>query len=163
METIAEIQEIIAKNLPETTAGIMKEFITKAEETRHALVSAEETIESKDNDIFNLHVKINKLKEQVSEIDDVKKRDKVLIKQEEALRIRERDLKLEIAEIRLANANDRNNKIEQLVEKVFWHPSVSVNTHKYKPQMSDPAPGCVPYECGRISENEITTTIKSKE
>lgn len=157
-----EIQKLITENLPASTAGAMSDFIADAEKSRDCLVIAETTIKKQREEIESKDEKIKELWRQVSEIKAFKERDKDVTKQEEKLQVRERDIKLEIAMIQLDAANDRNNKIEQLVEKVFGHPSVEVSTTKNTPIMSGAENGCIPYETGRMTENENTKTTKIK-
>jgi len=163
MNTITkEMQEIIEKNLPAQTAGAMSDFIKDAEETKDALAIAADKIDTLEMQ-KNVYEKENvQLKHSIQQQSKLTEREKKLEEQTEALRIRERDLKLEIAEIQLNAANDRNNKVEQLVEKVFGHPSVSVSTYKSKPIMVGGDNGCTPYQSGSATENENTTTTTDK-
>ncbi len=157
-----DMKKLIAENLPAATAGAMSDFIVEAEKTRDDLVHAETAIKNQTNTIKSKEAIIEKLEEQVCEINAFKKRDKAVAEREEALQVRERDIKLEVANIQLDAANDRNDKIEQLVEKVFGHPSVTVSTYRTKPIMSRLNDGSIPYECGQMHENEGTTTTKNK-
>lgn len=157
----ADIKKLITENLPATTAGVMSDFITKAERTSDELDNAKTTINKQVALMKNKNEEIEKLKKQVCKINAFKNRDKDVAVMEEDLRIEKRDIDLKIALIRLEAANDRNNKIEVLVEKVFGLPSVSVNTSKNKPVMVGPD-GSTPWESSRIQENESTITTKSK-
>lgn len=158
----ADIRKIIAENLPATTAGVMSDYITEAERTKDDLAAAGIKITAQEVEMKIKNSTIEKLKEQVSEINVYKTRDMEVAKMAEELRIEKRDIDLKIALIELDAANDRNDKIEQLVEKVFGHPSVTVSTSKIKPLMPDEN-GNTPYLEGRtMVETEDTTTTKSK-
>lgn len=157
-----EMQKLIEANLPASTAGAMKDFIKKAEETKQRLARIEDICEQQKEATERRNIEIIDLKIKVSTLNSYKSREKEIVKQEEALRIRERDIKLEIATVRLQAADDRNNKIESLVEKVFGHPSVTVSTLKTKPVMST-SDGYSPYQNGCTTENEDTTTMEVKE
>lgn len=128
-----DMQELIAKNLSAATGGAMSDFITEAEENKACLQKAQQQlVQLADQLDTSRQEKLalnNRLYNQVVLV----KREKDLAEQTEALRIRERDLQLEIAQIRLAAANDRNAKVEQLVDKVFGHPSSIINRNKTIP------------------------------
>ena len=158
-----EMQELIEKNLPSATAGVMTKYIKEAEKTKDDLVESESQVKSLLKQLIEWKTKTEKLERLKSYWQNLNEREASLAKETESLRVRERDIKLEIANIRTAEANNRNIIIERLVEKVFGHPSVSVSTYKNIPIMSDAATGAVPYQSGSATENETTTTVESKQ
>lgn len=158
-----EMRRIIEENLPAATAGAMKDFITQSEINDGRLKQAHEECETlakknetaqKENDGFAARVK--ELEKRVLTETELTSRK---LKVEEG----ERGLELRIAEIKLQGANDRNSKIEQLVEKVFGHPTVTVSRSKTVPIMVNQGEGCAPYQSGSESHFEDEITKKSKE
>jgi hypothetical protein len=151
-----EIREAIESNLPAATAGVMSDFITEAENTKDELVLIQKINKKQTSEIEEQKIII-------SQLSALKYQKKDLEKKEATLRIRERDLNLEIVQIKLEAANARNEKIESLVEKVFGHPAVSVSTNKSIPTMTDPATGQTPYQNGCVNEHEDKIIVENKE
>lgn len=114
-----QIQDVIKQNLPEATAKQMSTFIQEAEADKVRLTSLERESQTQMNTI-------NRQQTEISELKDLVKKEEVLIEKENDLTKREQALNLQIAEIKLDEALKRNESIENLVSKVFGHPSVTV-------------------------------------
>ena len=157
-----EMQKIIEENLPAATAGVMKSYIEEAEVTKQNLAEADKTIEAqiknitlKEDEIRALKRELEGAKNQLQEQDELKSA-------QEALSIRERDLQLEIANIRLQSADDRNATVERLVDRVFGHPSVTVSTYKDVMVPIEGGNGCSGYAHKENGVTESQTTTQSK-
>jgi hypothetical protein len=157
-----EMQELIAKNLPAATAGAMSDFIKDAEKTKEELEKANGDLEIFGIKMSDLNRRFSDLKSKVQDQAFIDQKLEELRSLEEKVSEREKNLDLRIVEIRLECAENRNSKVESLVEKVFGHPSVSVSSYKSKPLVCDPGNGCAQYETGRTFEDETKTTTKSK-
>lgn len=157
-----EMQKLIEANLPAATAGAMKDFIREAERKSDDLAESETQIKDLMGQISRLQTENAGINERLADQEELANRVRDVIDQEEKMAIRERDINLEVAKIKLMAANDRNTAIERLVEKAFGHPSLSVSTHRNRPIMHDPGPGCTPYQAGSVTEDETTTTTQSK-
>jgi hypothetical protein len=85
-----------------------------------------------------------------------------LIVRELELDKRERELKMEIMGVKLHCSEEKLHAINQLVEKVFGLPSVSVSTYTNKPIIGKSYDGASESELGRATEDSHTTTTQGK-
>jgi len=156
-----EIKEILEKHLPAATAGVMKEYIEKAERAKVAFEALKAINEKLEYEMKGKNKTITLLTKEIKYQGDLDAQVVWIKKEELSLETRKRGIALEIAQIQLQCAEDRNDKIESLVEKVFGHPNVSISTVRNKPAMIDPGYGGTPYK-GVETEEENIITVESK-
>jgi len=156
------LEEVIAANLPAQAAGQMAEFIRQAEQTKKDLAASKKWIENQNVEIEFKNVKNKFLEETLTTYKDIAEREEILLIAEETLRIRTNELELTICQTKLMESERRVAVVERLVDKVFGHPSVTICNTIDKPILTDTTTGLTPYEQGRVSETETTTTTESK-
>jgi len=122
----AEIQKIIAQNLPSATASELSKYIEEAEETKADLIEAQERVMVHSRTIQSQKEEQRALTEQVRKLNDILRAHDDLLVRENDVCIKERDLELTLTKIRLDAAEDRATALFSLVDKVFSVPSVSV-------------------------------------
>ena len=121
-----DIQKIIAQNLPAATAGELSKYIEESEgikddleEARLKIVAYRKLITNKDETTVTLNAQIGILTATLDAHEELALR-------EEKICIKERDLELTLARIRLEASEDRAASLFSLVDKVFSVPSVTV-------------------------------------
>lgn len=157
----AEIADLIEKNLPSATAGVMKDFIKEAEKTSEELSKAYKIIANQTNALEKLESSCLEYRTTITEYEDMGVLKSELEDKESKLNIREQKLDLEISNILLQESVARNRAVESLVTKVFGHPSVMVTNRKSIVTPISGSGDC----CGYVDERIITdtkTTTESK-
>jgi len=125
-----DIKKLIEGNLPEATAGVMKEYLVDAEQIRKSYESLKKSHEL-------VHVELESFKKQLKEKIGIINNHKCFEARSQGIderltkvEQRENNIDVEIANIRVKEAEKRADTLESLVSKVFGHPKVTVNNHK---------------------------------
>lgn len=130
MELPTEIQDLISKTLPEATAKEMKKFIENAEETVCELALSRNANKNLQDAVAGLKEEIARLRvfeEQAKWLNDKEKNLAILA---DEVSEQQKNLEVKELEIRLDAATNSNAEILRLVDKVFGHPSVRVETSR---------------------------------
>ncbi len=122
--------ETIQENLRAMAAGEMKTFIEQAEKLQIDNAAKKVLIEGQHLRIKELVVDHEKLNKQIIAQSALDERELKCGERELEIRIAQFDLDKKLLEVQLKMTEKSNNNIHALVEKVFGHPSVRVETSK---------------------------------
>ena len=152
------MQQAIMDNLPLATANEMRKFIDEAAEQKAHLTDL--TVEFEELKEKNLRLlKENEAYRRIQDhIDDRREKWGKLQELKIQLEDERKHLENETLKIRLQCALEQNAKVEELVAKVFGHPSVTVSTFKNSPIVQDPGMGGTPFNTGSIVTSDENTT-----
>jgi len=127
---LVKIQQIVSEQLPQATAGELKKYIENAESISRELEKKNEKIK----ELEQFKLLYNELYGKNSAIDEKEKallkREKELNEKELLIEKRQRGFELEIANIKVSEAQMSKIDLFELVNKVFGHPSVSISNKK---------------------------------
>jgi len=157
-----QMEALAAEHLPATMAGEMSKFLKKADQVEADLAEAIETNHVLINQRERLQNENRILNDQVTENGDLNERAKCLDGREDAIAKREQAIELEVLREKLQNAETTNQKIGELVTKVFGHPNVTVKNEKNDYTYRN-GPSGMQEGNDSTNTNETTTTTKGKE
>lgn len=128
MEMIQEMQEVIRKNLPEATARELKKYLEEAETARKLLAEKILTCTEQGNSIAKLSGTVVDLQRVILELKERTITEGALDKKEKDINAKRNDLTVEIASLRVVEAEKRADSIYKLAEIVFKNPAYTRQT-----------------------------------
>lgn len=126
MDINSELLEIVRKNLPEATAGELKNFITQAEQDKKDLIR---TLQEKADLTKRNSELIIQTANQNKKIQTQEETDKKLVDIEK----RERNLKVTCLEMKLEESNKRADIVKELTKTVFSNQDVVISKSGFVP------------------------------
>lgn len=124
---LENILEIIRKNLPEQTAGLLKEHLEECERVKKKNVELQKTVDLKSDEILSLKQEIARL--QVLEVreKEIFKKESQLKEKEYLLSRKQDSLEIELLKIKLEMTQQSRNEISNLASIVFKNPKIVLN------------------------------------
>jgi len=113
------ILEIIRKNLPEQTAGVLKSHLEECDKVLKKNKELEETIKKRDEEIFSLKQELGKARAIEHREKEVTKKETELREKTYLLSRREDALEVELLKVKLEMATQSRNEIKDLANTVF--------------------------------------------
>ena len=141
-----EIEDIIAKNLPQHVGEVLNKRLVQADKDAAELEMCKK-------DIKNLNENNSALLKRISEQDTIERIQKETEKLKEDLEIRERNLKITVLTLQVDEANKRADVARELAFALFKNP-----TYKTIEQQNGMMPIKTSYKdyAGNISESVVT-------
>ena len=127
MEIDKEIKKIIETQLPAQTAGVMKDFIEGAELTEETLRATQGIVKKHEKTIEDYHKKDTMYNQMKAMGEDLDLRVDACNKRDIDLDEEARNMRMTVMETELAMTIANMKNMENLVNKVFGHPSVSIS------------------------------------
>lgn len=121
-----DILKIIEKNLPSQTAGVLKEYLDRAELTEQALESEQSKLKKAHQEIAEYKKQEEKLKSLTSWENTLKSMAAGLDTRQFELDARERGMDKDIMTTKMEGMEANMRNMEAMVTKVFGHPAVTV-------------------------------------
>lgn len=131
---LEDLKRVIEEKLPATTAGVMKDYLEKAERTEKELAKALEVNERLAENVKTLTARVEGYEEACYRLSDI-------VKREAAVAVKVQELANTILKIQLEAAIHRAEIVERLAETVFKNRTLTITKSGSIP-MVDPNSGC---------------------
>lgn len=156
---MSELNEALLKtlklNLPETSMIAVREAFEEYDVLIKKVKQLERDKNTQRLQIVGYNERETILNAKLSKCKDIEKREAVL-------RIGEQNLKVEILNIKLDEAQKSNKNVLDLVTKVFGHPNVTITKSSTRDIPVDGGGQCAGYVHNNAVEQEITNKTENK-